>query len=304
MAIQGVDFSYGRPGGAALAAAGKRFAVRYINGAQGKALSAAEIADYQAHGLAICLVFESSKGEPLSGPAAGRADAALARDNAAALGVPAAVPIYFAVDFNVTANEMPAIDAYLLAAAEVLGAARVGVYGHNRLMAHCAKVGSARWFWQTYAWSGGQVDSHAHLIQWSNGQTINRAAVDFDLALQAAYGQWDPTTGGGTTTEDTMAQIAITTETPLLVSAKAGVMMYELDGKTEIQPVSIALVDELSPWGRGHVLREVAVRTGGQVRTVLVAPTTTKAVPDCAAIAKARDDYHDRLVRIAQLSAV
>lgn len=124
------------------------------------------------------------------------------------------------------------------------------------------------------------------------------------------------TTNPPTTPEDPMAQAPITSEIPLLVSAKAGVMMYELDGKTEIQPVSIAITDEHSPWARG-VFREVAIRTGGINRSVLLKPTSTKPVPppppaNCTAeiaaalapVIKARDDYHDRLIRINGLSSV
>jgi hypothetical protein len=188
--IEGVDFSYARPGGAALVAAGKHFVVRYIRPGDGRSLTTAEIADYRAHGLAICLVFESTANRALSGKAAGAADAISAQSNAAALGIPTTVSIYFAVDFDAAASQYVAIDAYLQGAASVIGLARTGIYGHAALMAHCQSVKTASRFWQTYAWSRGTVFPGYDLYQYLNGQTINGSAVDFCRALKADYGQW------------------------------------------------------------------------------------------------------------------
>ncbi len=192
--IEGVDFSWARPGGAALAAAGKKFVVRYVpTGSGRKDLDAAEIADYRAHDLAICLVWESAPGRAKAGTAAGRADATVAKAAAAALGFPLTTPIYFAVDFDAQSADFPAIDAYLRGAATVLSAPRVGVYGSARLMAHCANVKSAQWFWQTYAWSYGVIFPGNHLYQYNNvGQSINGGEVDLCRAMQANYGQWAP----------------------------------------------------------------------------------------------------------------
>jgi hypothetical protein len=155
MTIEGVDFSYDRPGGAALAAAGKRFVVRYITGA-GKALTAAEIADYHAHGLSIALVFESTRGRVLGGRPAGIADATQAVAACTALHIPSSTRIYFAVDFDAQPDQQPAIDAYLGGAASVLGLARVGVYGGIHVIERCRRKPAASGFWQTYAWSGGR----------------------------------------------------------------------------------------------------------------------------------------------------
>ena len=189
MTIEGVDLSYARPGGAAISAAGKRFVVRYLTGA-GKALTAAEIADYHAHGLGIALVFESTKGRVLGGVPAGIADATNSVAACTKLGIPQTIPVYFAVDFDAQPGQQAAIDAYLRAAASVLGAARVGVYGGINVINRCHANGSAQWFWQTYAWSGGKVAPFIHLYQYHNGQKINGGAVDFCRAYRANYGQW------------------------------------------------------------------------------------------------------------------
>ena len=196
MSGEGYDFSWGRPGGAAIVAAGRSFVVRYIRPGDGRSLTAAEVADYRDHGLAIALVFEADANRALDGRAAGRADAKVANDRALALGFPIEIPFYFAVDFDAQPSHYARIDDYLRGCADVIGTSRVGVYGHRDLMAHCAAEGTASLFWQTLAWSGGRVYSGNHLYQYQTGSTgakpINGAAVDLNRAMKADYGQWDP----------------------------------------------------------------------------------------------------------------
>lgn len=185
---EGVDYSWARPGGAALAAAGKTFAVRYLWAGGGKGITSAELADLRAHGLAVAFVFESSAARALAGRAAGRADAATAHAQLVAIGAPGTLPIYFGVDFDANAGQQPAIDEYLRGAGEVLGANRVGVYGSFGVVARARANGSAAWYWQTYAWSGGKVVDGIHLYQYRNGQNLN-GSVDFVRSYAADFGQ-------------------------------------------------------------------------------------------------------------------
>lgn len=188
MIIEGVDFSWGRPGGAALVAAGKHFVVRYLTGT-GKALTAGEIKDYTAHNIAIAVVFESTAGRALTaGFAGGAADAKASETALKALGL-GTLPVYFAVDRDTTSANYANVDDYLNGAASVLGRERTGIYAEADLIDHCAKVKSASWFWQTYAWSGGRISPNAHLYQYRNGQIINGSKVDFTRALKLNYGQ-------------------------------------------------------------------------------------------------------------------
>ena len=189
---EGVDYSFARPGGAALRAAGKSFAVRYVpyQGDQGKGLKADELADLQANGIAVGLVFESTAGRMLDGYGAGVTDATVSLASAALLGFPKDRPIYFACDTDTTADQLASVRNYLDGAASVLGRARIGVYGEYDVIDHCLGTGAATWFWQTYAWSGGRLHPMAHLYQYQNDQAINGAAVDFDRALVADFGQW------------------------------------------------------------------------------------------------------------------
>ena len=201
MSIEGVDFSFARPGGAALAAAGKRFVMRYLEyshasaASSGKFLTKPEILDYRGNGLAICALFESTSIRALDGHGAGVADATDARIALEGLGTPP-LPVYFAVDFDATPAQQPTIDAYLTGAGSVLGVARVGVYGSYGLVTRCRASGTATWFYQAYAWSSGKIASFAHVYQYLNGQNIN-GAVDLDRALKDNYGQWDAPGGAG-----------------------------------------------------------------------------------------------------------
>lgn len=190
--IEGVDFSFGRPSGDSLVAAGKAFVIRYVpySGDGGKGLTAAEVADYQSHGLAVCLVWESTNARALSGRSAGALDATIAKANAAALGFPVDLPIYFACDFDMRREDEATVAAYFAGAAGVIGLGRTGIYGGLSAVQHAQAGKWASWFWQTYAWSGGIWASGIQLQQYSNGHSIGGAAVDYDRALVAEYGGW------------------------------------------------------------------------------------------------------------------
>lgn len=191
MALQGVDYSWARPGGKTLKDAGKQFAVRYIPypGHGGKGLGAAERDDLLNNGVSIAMVFESYAARAKEGRGAGAADAAESDRQLKALGFPAGTPVYFAVDYDAPESDQGVIDEYLRGAADVLGAGRVGVYAGYWVIKRCKENGTAAFLWQTYAWSGGNVHPDIHLYQYKNGQNLN-GAVDFCEARKDNYGQW------------------------------------------------------------------------------------------------------------------
>lgn len=196
METEGIDYSWARPGGAAIAAAGKKFAVRYLypDGQGGKGLDASELQDLQAHGIEVPVVYESYAARAKEGRAAGHADARTAQAALQAVGLPTGMPIYFAVDYDAPEGDQGIIDKYLRGAADVIGADRVGVYAGYWVVKRCKENGTAKWLWQTYAWSGGNVLDGIHLYQYRNGQDLN-GAVDFNKSLQENYGQ--PSKFGG-----------------------------------------------------------------------------------------------------------
>jgi len=101
---KGLDWSFSRPGGAAVAGAGYKFAFCYVSpGANKKNIDAGELADLHAHGLEVGLYFESSATRMLAGQAAGAQDAATAFAARDALGL--TCPIWFADDENNPAQD-------------------------------------------------------------------------------------------------------------------------------------------------------------------------------------------------------
>ena len=200
--MNGIDYSWARPGGAAIKAAGFDFVARYVPypGDTGKGLDVAELADLRANGLGVGLVFESTANRALEGFTVGIADALTCLHAVKALGFPDSRPIYFAVDFDAQPGQYSVIDAYLQGAASVMGFSRIGVYGSYNVVKHCADYGTARWFWQAKAWSGGHHFEGRHLYQSEFGQFINGGEVDFNVAYAADFGQWPA--------EESMADLA------------------------------------------------------------------------------------------------
>lgn len=190
--LEGIDYSDARPGGAVIAAAGKRFAVRYLYPpvAGGKGLTAAEVQDLQAHGIAVACVYEGSAGGMRNGYGQGVADAKAAQAQLNTLPLDHGLPIYFAADWDASPADQTPINAYLDGVASVIGRARTGMYGGYWPLSRAKAAGKATWLWQTYAWSGSNVLAGIHLLQYSNGQWNGR--VDYCRAMQAEYGQHAP----------------------------------------------------------------------------------------------------------------
>lgn len=195
---EGVDYSWARPGGQALKDAGKVFAVRYLypDGQGGKGLDPSELADLQAHGIEVPVVYESYAGRAKEGHDAGVADAQTAQAALVAVGLPSGMPIYFAVDYDAPESDQPALNSYFDGVASILGLDRTGVYAGYWIVKRLSEAGKAKWLWQTYAWSGGNWFPGNHLEQYLNGQTLN-GAVDLVRSKQDNYGQ--PSKFGGAT---------------------------------------------------------------------------------------------------------
>ena len=291
MSLEGVDFSDGRPGGKALAAAGKRFVVRYLayraNPDPHKPLTRGEIADYQANGLAIVANFESTANRMLDGAVAGAADANDARADMLGLGFPTSCPVYFSADFDPQPAYLARIDAYLAAACGVLGKARVGIYGGIDALTHVRSSGTATWFWQAAGWDHGrQPPAWAHLWQYQTaGQgapPINGASVDNDRALQTNYGQWDAPGGAGPSVPVENPVLAINSQVSGFCVLINGRQLYDLNGKPLVTVSFGGTVP--SPFGTG-IYRAVEVTTGGKLQLLLVqgAPFTPTSTVDCTA---------------------
>jgi hypothetical protein len=199
---RGLDYSWGRPPPAAMLAAGFDFACRYVSldtRAMGsgttKLIDRAEALAMGAAGMDLVLVWEgrAADRDPLQGAGKGAADATEALRQAGRVGEPGGCGIFFAVDWDVAAADLPKLDAYFRAANVVTGPDRVGAYGSFRVVRYLFDRGLITYGWQTYAWSGGAWDARAQVRQTVNAQSIAGHAVDFNEAHQPDFGQWRPT---------------------------------------------------------------------------------------------------------------
>jgi hypothetical protein len=185
-----LDYSQGRPSGAAVHAAGHAGVVRYI-GTPGrtKNLTRAEYQDMDRNGIGVAVVYENHAGDAGGGWGAGVTAAQLARADADVVGFPRSRPIYFAVDSDqVTSANFAAVSSYLDGAASVLGSDHVGVYGEFDVIEK--NVGShARFGWQTAAWSGGRRSGKAALFQRIGTAIVGGIACDINDILATDWGQ-------------------------------------------------------------------------------------------------------------------
>jgi len=188
---KGLDYSFGRPNLDTVKQQGYSFVARYLAVDGGsKLITKTEADQIRAHGLGLVLVYEQYAGRAKEGRAAGKTDGQTALTQARSVGFPDTRPVYFAVDYETTEADQAAINEYLRGAADSIGANRVGVYGSYAVVERCFTNGSARFFWQTYAWSAGKVSTRTHILQYSNGQTVGGASVDLNESKQADFGAW------------------------------------------------------------------------------------------------------------------
>jgi hypothetical protein len=220
----GLDYAGGRPGGAAIAAAGYGFVCRYLtdggSGLPGKLLLPEEAADLIAHGILIVSNFEAGATNMLGGAGQGTADAQQAQAQHAACGGPPDRPIYFSADWDVVASERPAVAAYLTAAAQVLGGVqRVGIYGSCGTVDWALASGLAAWGWQTDAWSWDananppayRVSPGRHIHQRIQQDTVAGIACDVNEAITADFGQWQQEAPDMDATDKRVAADTLTT---------------------------------------------------------------------------------------------
>ncbi|SFU71439.1 DUF1906 domain-containing protein [Alicyclobacillus macrosporangiidus] len=142
-----------------------------------KALTPGEVSAIRGAGLAIISIWEGA-GDKLAyfTYSQGLQDGAQAVTEAKALGQPAGTPIYFAVDFDTADRDMPQIRLYLDGVRRNLGPYKLGVYGSFRTLSNVA----ADYYWQTCAWSYGQISPRSCMHQSQVDTTAAGVHVDID----------------------------------------------------------------------------------------------------------------------------
>lgn len=184
-----LDYSAGRPTGAAVRAAGHVGVIRYA-GTQGrpKNITKAEYQDMDRNGVGVALIFEDLAGDALKGWGRGVDAARAIAADAASIGFPTSRPLYFAVDQDIT-TQMDAVKAYFGGIASVLGSRPIGVYGEADVLDAVIGSGLAEYGWQTAAWSKGRRTNKARLFQRIGSVVVGGIACDVNDILAADWGQ-------------------------------------------------------------------------------------------------------------------
>lgn len=193
MVSLGLDYAGGRPSAQAIKDAGYQFVVRYLTaggrGLPGKLLLPEEYRALVSVGVAVAVNFETTADRMKYGAIAGAQDAALAKASVRVIGFPQDRPVYFSADWDAQPFEYKKIDDYLAACAALLGIDNVGVYGSYAVVKHCLDVGSARWAWQTGAWSKGKRDPRIHIYQRIGTTIVGGVPCDVNEACVEDFGQ-------------------------------------------------------------------------------------------------------------------
>lgn len=181
-----VDFSDARPTPAQLKAAGVVLVIRYLTGSGGKAITPAELAEYELNGIVVVFVFEITATDAMGGVAAGKRNALAALAAMGALGITA--PIYFAVDQDIAPAS--AVN-YFVGINQAMQPSQVGIYGEGALCTLLQQEGLACWYWQSESSSfpgNGTTLAITHLHQIFNASPI--ADTDLDIICKPDVGQY------------------------------------------------------------------------------------------------------------------
>jgi hypothetical protein len=188
-----VDFAWTKPSVAQLHAWGAAAIGMYVSRDPAKNATKALVEEYAAAGIKTFLFFEDAGNQALKGYAQGKADAELAKTQAAALGKPPWAPIVFACDFDIPdfapASQDPAAKLghaadYFKAVNDVLGLAETGGYGGYWGVSRLAAAHLITCGVQTVAWSGGKVDTQ-DIVCLQNGQMLDNGNVDVETIESA-----------------------------------------------------------------------------------------------------------------------
>lgn len=132
-------------------------------------------------GIKILSVFEISAGDMIGGHITGMAHGKLAYEQTQLIGQPTGTFVFFAVDYDAQSEDYDLIEQYLKAAAEQLPGYKIGVYGSFYVTEEMANRKACEAFWQTYAWSGGNLSEIGRdIYQYQNGVSLAGIEVDMD----------------------------------------------------------------------------------------------------------------------------
>ncbi|MEK5382488.1 glycoside hydrolase domain-containing protein [Niallia sp. FSL W8-0635] len=170
-----------------LKGAGFEYAARYL-GESWKSFDKKEAEIIQKAGIKLISIFQKSANKlSYFTEKQGSMDGKDAEKWAKAVGQPEGTAIYFAVDCDMTGKQMSTIQSYFLAVKKQLPSYKVGIYGSYAVM--YAMENYADYFWQTYAWSRGEVAPFIHMYQHENNIIIEGVNIDRNRVMQSP-GHW------------------------------------------------------------------------------------------------------------------
>lgn len=170
-----------------LKGAGFEYAARYL-GESWKSFDKKEAEIIQKAGIKLISIFQKSANKlSYFTEKQGSVDGKDAEKWAKAVGQPEGTAIYFAVDCDMTGKQMSIIQSYFLAVKKQLPSYKVGIYGSYAVM--YAMKNYADYFWQTYAWSRGEVAPFIHMYQHENNIIIEGVNIDRNRIMQSP-GHW------------------------------------------------------------------------------------------------------------------
>jgi hypothetical protein len=210
-----IDFSTSRPSVKELKAAGVTSVGRYLgwDGVSGypntgKNITKSEANGYTSNGISVFLAFEYLASAAALGTDQGARDGALATEQLAQISAPVNAGVYFAVDYdipdydpglaNTPANaraKLGPIGNYFAEINNLKPKYRVGVYGGYWAVKRILDAGLATLGWQTVAWSGGNVDSRAVLLQTTGRAPFSGTDINIHEGKADDWGQWPAPAG-------------------------------------------------------------------------------------------------------------
>lgn len=158
---------------------------RYINPGW-KGLTKEEAQAISDIGIGIASVFETNPTHvSYFTQEQGKQDALNASQYAHDLGQAKGSAIYFAVDYDAQGKDLGSILDYFSGVAENLDPSfKFGAYGSFSVLQYLKQHSKVEYFFQTYAWSHGQVCDFAHLYQYENGVKVAGVTADRDKVLK------------------------------------------------------------------------------------------------------------------------
>ncbi|MDP4107597.1 MAG: DUF1906 domain-containing protein [Bacillota bacterium] len=177
-------------------AAGIEYVARYL-GDNWKSISKQEADVILDNGLKIVSIWETNPTNARYFTMnKGFADGHDAASFAQAIGQPEGSAIYFAVDYDMQPSDMKDILNYFLAVRRSIGNKyKVGVYGSYAVLEILHRSHAADFYWQTAAWSGGNIAEFIDILQYGFNKKIVGIPVDYNQVSTNA-GSWGKGTQG------------------------------------------------------------------------------------------------------------